>query len=211
MIKIYFGSPGSGKTTHIMYSVKKLKKEIKKYERCPDFLKFLRKKPRLHFYTNVTSCNYPYFPTKQIGVTALPANSVYFLDEAGIDFNNRKFKTLSQKAIEYFKLHRHYDHDIYVYSQSWEDMDVTLRRLADELYYMKRIGPFTMIRKIRKFVKIDKETSQIIDGYRFIGILWSLLPKCFGGIKSIQFIFRPLYYKYFNSYGLDDPLPEYSA
>lgn len=211
MIKIYFGSPGCGKTTHIMYSVRKQMKEIKKYDKLPKFLKIFRSVPKQNYYTNVRSCDFPYYPTDQIGKTVLPGDTVYYLDEAGIEYNNRKYKSLSQEAISYFKLHRHYKHDIFVYSQSWEDMDITLRRLADELYVLKRIGPFTMIRRIRKFFDIDKDTHQPIDGYRFIGIFWSLLPKCFGGIKSIQFIFRPFYYKYFNSYSIDNPLPLYQT
>lgn len=54
-------------------------------------------------------------------------------------------------------------------------MDVTLRRLADRLYYIKRMGPFTMMRRVYKRVKVDKETEQIIDGYKMVHMLFLLL------------------------------------
>lgn len=209
MITIYFGSPGCGKTTHIMYSVRKQQKAIKKYRRS--LLKLFKDCPRQYYFTNVKSAKFPYYPSNAVGHFALPEDSIYYLDEAGIDYNNRKYKSLSQEAIEYFKLHRHYRHDINLYSQSWEDMDITLRRLADRLYYLRRVGPFTFVHRIRKYVTIEKDKHQIIDGYKFFSPLWSLLPSWLGGIDSLKIFFRPLYYKYFDSYDIPNKLPLYST
>lgn len=214
MINVYFGSPGSGKTTHIMYLIKKQIKYLSSWKyrlsKIPVFSKFFPKKPD-YYFTNVKDCVFPFYPSSELGVSALPPYSVYYLDEAGIDFNNRKYKTMSQSTIAYLKLHRHYKHDVNIYSQSWEDMDVTLRRLADRYYYLKKVGPFTLVRRVRKIVTIDNNTQQIIDGYKFTGILWRLVPKFLGGFKSFYFVFRPKYYKYFDSYAIENPLPEYES
>ena len=134
-----------------------------------------------------------------IGQFAFPDYSELYIDEAGIDYNNRKYKNLSQNTIEYFKLHRHFKNDIILFSQSWEDTDITLRRLTDELWYMKKKGPFTFCRKLRKAVRVNKETEQIIDGYRFAGLLWNLLPPPLHE-KTFFLFYRKPYFKHFDSY-----------
>lgn len=53
---------------------------------------------------------------------------VLIIDEAGIDLNNRDWKSLNHKMIEFFKLHRHYKLNIYVLTQGI-DIDLTVRRL----------------------------------------------------------------------------------
>lgn len=181
MIKLFFGSPGCGKSTLA----------------C-----------RLMFYSDADYCfsNFETLgnisfevPSSTIGQFAFPDYSELYIDEAGIDFNNRKFKTMSQNAIEYFKLHRHFKNDIYLFSQSWEDTDITLRRLTDELWYMKKKGPFTVCRKLRKAVRVNKETEQIIDGYKFAGLLWNLLPPPLHE-KTFFMFYRKPFYKHFDSY-----------
>ena len=179
MIKLFFGSPGCGKTTlacRLMY-----------YSDSP--FKFS------NFDTDLSIG----IKSDYIGRFAFPDYSELYIDEAGIDYNNRNYKKLSQDAIEYFKLHRHFKNDIYLFSQSWEDTDITLRRLTDELWYMKRKGPFTICRKLRKSVKVNKETEQIIDGYRFAGLLWNLLPPPLYE-KTFMLFFRKPYFQHFDSY-----------
>lgn len=189
MIKLYFGSPGCGKSTLA----------------C-----------RMMFYSDSsyvfsnfdTSLSCP-IDSSYIGQFAFPDYSELYIDEAGIDYNNRNYKNLPQNAIEYFKLHRHFKNDIILFSQSWEDTDITLRRLTDELWYMKKKGPFTVCRKLRKVVRVNKETEQIIDGYRFAGVLWSILPPPLHE-KTFQIFFRKPYFKFFDSYSKPSkfrPLP----
>lgn len=202
MIRLYFGSPGSGKTTLIMYQIKK---QIKRFS--SPFYKLFDRKP-YRFYTNVKDCDFPFYPSSQIGKTALPPYSTLYIDEAGIDFNSRAYKSMSKEQIAYFKLHRHYHHDLNFYSQSWEDTDITIRRLCDEYYHLHKLGVFTLVRRVRKFCTVDTNTQQIIDGYKFTGLLWRLVPSFLGGFKSWYLVFRPKYYKYFNSYAIENPLPQ---
>lgn len=201
MIAVYFGSPGAGKTTLACREILKVKKHY------------------LYTFANFgcKCADFDDVSLDRLGEWTFPPGSYIAIDEAGIEYNNRKFKSLSQETIKWFKLHRHYGCDISVWSQSWDDMDVTIRRLADRLYYIKRLGPFTMQRRVYKRLKVDKETEQIIDGYRMVHMLYLLLKPLyyfsfavfglgfiiralFPQFDEIKLILRLPYYKYFDTH-----------
>lgn len=192
MIITYFGSPGCGKTT---LACKLALKNQKKYDYT--FCNFE------HTVPDSGICD-----LDKLGDWTFPDKSFVCIDEAGIEYNSRAYKSLPKPAIAWFKKHRHYKNDIAIFSQSWEDMDVTLRRLSDELWYLQSIGPFTLARRVYKRVKIDKNTEQIIDGYKMPSVLWLLLwpLQLDKGIFAPKFklTFRPFYYKYFDSYSKDN-------
>lgn len=201
MITVYFGAPGSGKTT---LACRELLKQKKRY-----------------FYTfanfGCKCADFDDVSLDRLGEWTFPKGSYIAIDEAGIVYNNRKFKSLPQETIEWFKLHRHYGCDLSIWSQSWDDMDITLRRLADRLYYIKKIGPFSLMRRVYKRVTVDKQTEQIIDGYRMVHMLYLLLKPIyylsflafglgfviralFPGFDEIKLILRKPYYKYFDTH-----------
>jgi hypothetical protein len=192
MLTIVFGSPGAGKTTLAARYTKQFLKQ------------------NIPVYGNAEIVGMIPFPLEKLGKVTPPAGSVLIVDEAGIEYNNRKYKTLPQKTIEWFKLHRHYGVDIIVLSQSWEDMDITLRRLADKLVYIRKLGAgLTILRPVKKFVQIDQETHQIVDGFRFLPIWYSLLRTLIIGRlvrlpKPFSFLFRPRYYKLFDSWAVPE-------
>ena len=193
MIKIYFGNPGCGKTT---LAVRTAYKICHKYKRS-------KKSVYNHIYGNFESKFITYNDLVGLGSWTFPSKSLVLVDEAGIQYNNRKFKTMPQELISWFKLHRHYKCDVLFYSQSWEDIDVTIRRLADELWYVKKLGPFTLLRKVYKSVQIDDTTHQIIDGYKFGSVIAQILPFPFHR-KHFQLFLRKPYYKYFDSWSTPD-------
>lgn len=198
MIRVFFGKPGVGKTT---LCCKMAYKNRHRYDHT-----------YCNFSNSVPGC--ATCDTKELGSKwTFPLHSYIALDEAGIEFNSRKTLSLPQPMIAWFKLHRHYRCDIDVFSQSWNDMDITLRRLTNELWYMYRLGPWTLCRKVYKRVTVDKHTEQIIDGYRMANMLW-----IFGGVfwllgltdKKFMLTFRPFYYRYFDSWERQDlPIKEF--
>lgn len=208
MIAVYFGSPGAGKTT---MAVRELQKAKKSYRYT--FANFGCKGITMDDVSLVG-----------LGSWTFPRGSYIAIDEAGIEYNNRKFKSLDQDTIKWYKLHRHYGVDISIWSQSWDDMDITLRRLADRLYYIRKIGPFTLIRRVYKRVTVDKQTEQIIDGYRMVSMFWLLLkPVYFASFlllglgfffklvlpfDEIKLVWRRPYYKFFDTHAAPQlPVP----
>lgn len=190
MIRLYFGNIRCGKTTSI----------------CRDIVKRQKKYNQLCFANfDQTLCCHN-FDIKQLGESfTFPPGSHLHIDESGIEFNNRNYKNLPQSMIKYLKLSGHYQVDIDFWSQSWEDTDVTIRRLASELWYVQRLGPFTMLRKVEKFITVDKETHQIIDGYRMPKLILQLLPFPFHR-HTFEIYLRKPYYQYFDTHSAP-PLP----
>jgi len=194
MITTYFGNPGCGKTT---LAVKMAIKHKRDYDYC-----------FLNFDHTIDGCFIA--DLDRLGEWTFPDCSFVGIDEAGIEYNSRAYKSLPKAAIAWFKKHRHYKCDIAVFSQSWEDMDITIRRLSDQLWYLYRIGPFTLSRRIYKRVTIDKNSQQIIDGYSMANMLWLLvwplqLNWRFAPFSpKFKLTFRPFYYKYFESFSKDN-------
>ena len=191
MIRTFFARPGAGKTTQCCALAKKYTKMYKHV-----FLNFENSVPGAY------TCS-----LEGLGEWTFPKHSYIAVDEAGIEYNSRKYKSLSQATIAWLKKHRHYRCDLDFFSQSWDDFDVTIRRLSSQLWLMYRIGPWTLCRRIYKRIGIDKNTHQIIDEYRMPSMLWLLiwpLQLGFPFDKKFTLTFRPFYYKFFDSWECDD-------
>lgn len=207
VLNVYFGVPGSGKTTFAAYLTKQSMKEswvIKWAKKHPCKLadKILFSgwwKRSTPVYSNVPITGaYKLDPQKDIGKVMIKDGKV-IIDEAGIEYNNRNFKAFPPDAIYWYKYHRHYECSVDVFSQSYEDMDITLRRLAQNYYVVKKslIPWFIVCKKIRRKVGIDENTHQIIDKYYFG------LP-----VINTKWVFsRPLW-KLFNSYSRREMPPK---
>lgn len=191
-IKIYFGVPGSGKTTLAAKIVLgNLRRGIKTFSNVPIKGSLI-------------------FDPAQLGVVDM-SDGEMIIDEAGIEFNNRKFKSLPQKTIEWFKLSRHYGiRNLHVFSQSYDDMDITLRRLADEIYVVRRtLVPFCFqTRRIMVKVGIDEDTHQIMDQYffQFLGfkLYWGFhFWHMFDSWSAPELSSRTWHYSSFDDYTID--------
>lgn len=186
MIRMFFGTPGCGKTT---MAVRELVKD------------------QTHRYTYSNfECSHPLvydgFSPDGLGQWTVPEKSLIAIDEASCEWNNRSFKTFPPELIEYLKKHRHFKVDIDLYSQSWDDVDITARRLVEELWYGRKLPlGFTLWRRIWKKVDVEKKTDkattgQIVDGYRKA----SILSMLYNWKSSWKICYRWHWYGFFNSW-----------
>lgn len=199
VLNVYFGVPGSGKTTFAAYLTKwALHENV--------IIRFCRKhenrvtrwildskyfKRRIDVYSNVPITGAYRLDAKGDIGKYMIENAKVIIDEAGIEYNNRNFKSFPQEAIYFYKYHRHYKTSVDVFSQSFEDMDITLRRLAQNFYVVRRsLVPFCVVaRRIRRRVGVDDKTNQIADLYHMGA-----------PILDTKRIFSPPLWKLFNSY-----------
>ena len=206
VLNVYFGVPGSGKTTFAAYLTKWALHEnpiitFCRRHRNPVTNLLLRSrylKRRIDVYSNVPITGaYRLDAKADIGFFMIE-NAKIIIDEAGIEYNNRNYKNFPQEAIYFYKYHRHYQTSVDVFSQSYEDMDVTLRRLAQNFYVVRRslVSFCVVARRIRRKVGVDEQTKQIQDLYA-MG-----MP-----LLDTKRIFSPPLWKLFNSYSRRE-LPE---
>lgn len=149
------------------------------------------------------------FPTQEFGKYQFPPNSLILVDEVGLVWDNRNFKSFPEHVKVYFKYQRQYRHVVYLFSQSF-DVDKKIRDLTDHLYIVQNyFNCFSIARRVTKFLtvvhasKSAQGESKIVDDYK-IDSLWFAL---FGTVK-ITYI--PKYAKYFKSFNPPE-LPEWSG
>lgn len=199
VLNVYFGVPGSGKTTFAAHLTKWALHEsgiirwCRKHDNALSriILKSGYFKRRIDVYSNVPITGAYQLNAKDDIGNFMIEDAKIIIDEAGIEYNNRSYKTFPQEAIYFYKYHRHYKTSVDVFSQSFDDMDVTLRRLAQNFYVVRKsLVPFCVVaRRIRRKVGVDDTTKQIAD-------LYSMgLP-----ILDTKRIFSPPLWKMFNSY-----------
>lgn len=179
ILEIFFGVPGSGKTTMAAAIAKKaITHGIPVYSNVP--------------ITGALKIE----PQEDIG-NYLIRDGVLIIDESSIEYNSRKFKSFSDEARYFYKYHRHYNTYVCMFSQGYDDMDKVIRTLAQNLYVIRKsfIPYHIFIRRISKKIGIDENTKQIIDVYSFPFLGW-------------RWIFAPLYWKMFNTISRK-PLPSH--
>lgn len=158
-IRIWFGVPGSGKTSMAAYLTKQSIKlgykvlsnvEINgAYKLDPDDL------GKYDMSFDGDGCHVVY-------------------DEGSLDFDNRNFKNFakSDKPM-YFALHRHMNNRVDVFSQGY-DIDKRIRDRAGSagLFHLMKIGipGIVSYRRIKKVLFIKKDDKQMIDGFEFVGL-----------------------------------------
>lgn len=170
VLSVYFGVPGSGKTTFAAWLTKRdLKHNLKVWSNVP-----------------ITGA-FKLEPQEDIGNFMICDGRV-IIDEAGIEYNNRDFKTFSKKQTYFYKYHRHYELAVDVFSQGYNDMDKKIRDLAQRLYVVKKsVLPWFVYRqRIGKRVGINELTKEICDEYFFVP---------FGR----RYIFSPVLWRMFNT------------
>lgn len=196
-VSLYFGLPGAGKTTIMAEHAKRALR---------------RKSPYTNVYSNVKLNleGITYIENADLGKFLLK-DGIVLIDEATLEFDSRDFKNFSKRLIEFFLLHRHYNLDIELYTQQWDGVDRKIRVITDRVYYIYKgllSGKFfSRYYRVPYGIIIpdpkqgSEKLGEIVQGYCKPG----LFGRLFGG-----WIFRPLYYKYFDSWEAPQlpPLPK---
>lgn len=204
MVRTYFGLPGSGKTTTIARIAYKTSKAIDK-----------GKSKYKIIVGNVALKNIPHYyqiDFKTIGKIGYPG-ALILIDEASIAADSRRWDMTSNKFIEYLLMHRHWQNDMFFFTQIWNRVDKTIRDITEEcvlLHKGKIFRSWTRETIIRYGIMIPQvgqdRPGEIIMGY--------LQPTKIAQIFEHRFWRRP-YYKFFDT--LERPslpifdCPEYSG
>ncbi len=197
MVSLYFGLPGSGKTT-LMVSFAH---------------KFLKQGRRVFGNVHIQLKGYTYIDNDCIGKYDLDGG-IILIDEGTIFADNRDYKVRSEqkvKQLAYFLEHRHHDNDIYIFTQQWDGLDKRIRVITDRVFYVFK-GLFTGWLFTRYYrvpygiIIPDKKSDsdklgEIVQGY----CKPSFLTRLFNG----GWLLRKRYYPYFDSWECEKlpPLP----
>lgn len=180
-----FAPPGTGKTT---YAAKIVRDNI--IEQINE-----ENKP---VYSNVPIVGAIQLKsTKDLG-KYLFKDCIIIFDEAGTQLSNRTWHVnLDIETIEFIKKHRHYNADIYVFSQSHGDIDNKFRELTTRMLMIKKSKVPFKLNAISIKKTMDLINGQIVEFYE-----WD---------KSDSFNFyNPMLWAYFNSYDIDKTKKEYA-
>lgn len=187
-VQLYFGLPGCGKTT-LMAS--------KAY-------KAVMGKKYMNVYSNVHMSipGVTYIDNDCIGKYDL-SDGLILIDEATLFADNRAYRSFDSGKLMYFLEHRHFNVDIILFTQQWDGVDRKIRVITDRVYYVYKRG--LLRRWVTKYYRIPygiiipdpnkaqggEKLGEIIQGYCKPGFLLRLFsPR----------IFRPRWYKYFDSW-----------
>lgn len=161
-------APGGGKTTLAAMIVDKGRREQKKV------------------YSNVPIRGAIKFDLKDLGKIDI-SDSILIIDEGGSELSNRNWQhNLTNEANEFIRKHRHYNVDIYVFSQSPTDIDNKFRDLVTIKYLLQKKRAFVCEAiALKKVMKL--ESGQIVE---YLEI---------DEENNFKF-FVPKYWAYFNSW-----------
>lgn len=170
-LDIFYGAPGSGKTSLCAwYAIKCAKQGIP----C---------------YSNVPIKGTLDYQKADIGHYAI-TDGLMLIDESGLFYNNRSFKTnFDDGALNFFKKHRHEGVHIMMFSQDPEDADLKLRQLATRIWLVRKslIPYFITVKRIKKTPGISEDKTAFLSKYDFVPF-------------STKRIFAPSTWSYFDSY-----------
>lgn len=204
MICIYYGKPRSGKTTALARIVKRNQKKKSICKIFPFLDRFLC--PYSEVYcTDSSMKNTTLISYENLGKWKPKERSCFILSEAGIGLNNRSWKNLSADAKELFAMHGHAKCDMFADSQT-VDIDITLRERAERFYSVRKLGrsQFSLLIPISFDIDVNDISQKIEECYKRARGLKLFLMILFGRVKII---YRPFYYKFFDSWKWDKQFP----
>lgn len=176
-VTLLLGAPGYGKSTYLASIVKKSKKK------------------GLNIYSNVYIEGAKMLDLKNDLNFYRMENGIVLVDEAGAEWDNRDWKNFSDRNKRFFQMHRHYNLDIVVSCQNYEDVDAKIKRLTTRILVCKKsiLYPYLIkVKSITQDVDISEDKSAIIAVFE-----WKLF------FLGNRYIYAPMYWKLFDSYFQD--------
>lgn len=172
-----FGKKGSGKST---YMVKLMLRDLRR---------------GWTVYTNMDDVVIPgvrVFDADGLKTCVPDEHSALYIDEAGLIWEDRGFKSFDKGFTEFFKYQRKYKCKMVINSQAF-DVDKKIRVLTDTMALQTNVGNVIGVtRPIIRSITLTEPTadndSRIADRLRFAPF-W-----------QFQFTFMPRYFKYFDSF-----------
>ena len=147
-----FAPPGTGKSTYIAEIVRK------NINRLVDEPKKV--------YCNKEFYGAYKFEIKELGERLLE-NCILIIEEGGSEISNRDWKkNLSKKAMKFLKEHRHYNVDIIVITQNYNDIDIKFRDLTTKLLMLRKSKIPFFIKMIEIKKVIDITDNSIVEHYK---------------------------------------------
>lgn len=155
-LSVFYGAAGSGKSTlAAYYALRTLKAGYNVYSNVP-----------------IKGCKE--VSKDMIGKQSI-TDGLLIIDESGIEYNNRDFrsnfnkKADNNKSLEWFKKHRHEGVEIMIFSQGFADTDIKITTLGTDYYIVKKHWLFKIVKykRITKKPEIDEITKQPIDAFEY--------------------------------------------
>lgn len=196
MIIGIFGKPRSGKTT---YTASIARKNYVKLQRSINSGRVFKGYPVIYCtdpsIQHTITINY-----SDLGKWKPTKGSLIILEEAGVGLNNRNFKSLTNDAAYLFATCGHNNVDI-IWSSQTVDVDKKLKDRTHFIYLCEKRGLFSILHLVKFSVDVDNETHTLDDFYfKPQGLIQLLGDFLF---RRTKIIYRPRWYKYFDSF-IDD-------
>lgn len=134
-------------------------------------------------------CNFPCVGAYKLNFDHLGlfdfSRSLILIDEIATLANSRDWKSFDSHKVEFFAKHRHQKCDVIYCSQSYRNMDITIREITAQLLYIRKQGEYTVVSPITKGFKVEPSME---EAYTLQARLYSSRFK------------RKKYYHLFDSY-----------
>lgn len=124
-------------------------------------------------------------------------DGLVLIDEATVFADSRAYKDMAKTFSDFLMLHGHWRLDILFFAQRYNGVDIKIRNLTVRLYYVRKclLPWFTSYTPIdyRMVVPASGDRiGDIVEGYQQLGFIRRLI--------FTRYIYRPKYYKYFDSW-----------
>lgn len=137
-ITIFTGLPGSGKSLRTAKATINLLERNRKWFKKTGILRLVRTNIKLSPKTEEKYKGFFEYWKDPEELVAMKECDV-IIDEIATYFDSTQWKELSLDIKRWLQLHRHYGIEIYGNTQTFSTIDISFRRLTDELYLLKKL------------------------------------------------------------------------